>query len=50
MLQGLHTTLGAANPLGLRGMPSPGLVSLLDIGPLGDVSRRIQVPVMSDVA
>ena len=46
MFQRLHTTLGSPDALGLRGVPLPGLTSLLDVGSLSNVRCRIQVPVV----
>ena len=46
MPQWFDVALGAANTLSLRGVTSPGLTSLLDVGPLGDVRRSIDVPVV----
>ena len=40
--------LGTANTLRLSGVSVPGLTSLLDVGPLGNIRRRIQVTMMGD--
>mgnify|MGYP006940244268 CR=1 FL=1 len=50
MLERLYTALGAADALRLRDMMFTSLTGLGVVGSLGDVRRRVDVPVMSDVA
>ena len=50
MPQRLYPALGAANTLGLRGVFSPGLTRLFNVGSLGNVRRSIQVSMVGDTA